>query len=325
MSLSGIFPGSTAQGLSRGVCRPPLSRTAPAGTVPPMSDPSVFPPTAPPPRPVAAGLYLVATPIGNLRDMTLRALDVLAAADLVLAEDTRVTAKLLSAYGLKAKLERCDDHASARAAEGAIERLRAGEVVALVSDAGTPMVNDPGFVVARAVIAAGLPVHPIPGPSSLLAALCIAGLPADRVLFAGFLPAKSGTRRAALEEVRTARQTLVFFESGPRLADSLADMAAVLGPRPAAVARELTKMYEECVRGSLAELAVDPRCQSPKGEIVIVVAPGEMEVASEADADAALAEAMTRLPPGEAAAEVSKALNLPRKPLYKRALEMQGR
>jgi 16S rRNA (cytidine1402-2'-O)-methyltransferase len=288
-------------------------------------DPSVFPPTAPPPRPVASGLYLVATPIGNLRDMTLRALDVLAAADLVLAEDTRVTGKLLSAYGLKARLERCDDHASARAAEGAIERLRAGEVVALVSDAGTPMVNDPGYVVARAVIAAGLPVHPVPGASSLLAALCIAGLPADRVLFAGFLPPKSGARRAALEEVRTARQTLVFFESGPRLADSLADMAAVLGPRPAAVARELTKLYEECVRGSLAELAVDPRCQGPKGEIVIVVAPGETEVASDADADAALAEAMTRLPPGEAAAEVSKALNLPRKPLYRRALELQGR
>ena len=198
-------------------------------------------------------------------------------------------------------------------------------MVALVSDAGTPLVSDPGFVVARAVIAAGLPVHPIPGASSLLAALCIAGLPADRVLFAGFLPAKSGARRTALEEVRTARQTLVFFESGPRLADSLADMADVLGPRPAAVARELTKLYEECVRGSLAELAGDPRCQSPKGEIVIVVAPGEMEVASGADADAALAEAMTRLPPGEAAAEVSKALNLPRKPLYKRALEMQGR
>lgn len=290
-----------------------------------MTEPSPFPPTAPPPRAVAPGLYLVATPIGNLRDMTLRALDVLAAADLVLAEDTRVTAKLLSAYGLKAKLERCDDHASERAAEGAIARLQAGEVVALVSDAGTPMVNDPGFVVARAVIAAGLPVHPVPGPSSLLAALCIAGLPADRVLFAGFLPPKSGARRAALEEVRTARQTLVFFESGPRLADSLADMAAVLGPRPAAVARELTKLYEECTRGSLSELAADPRCQGPKGEIVIVVGPGEMEVASEADADAALAEALTRLPPGEAAAEVSKALNLPRKPLYRRALELQGR
>lgn len=290
-----------------------------------MPDAPAFPPTVPPPRPIAPGLYLVATPIGNLRDVTLRALDVLAAADLILAEDTRVTAKLLSAYGLKARLERCDDHASARAAELALDRLGAGEVVALVSDAGTPMVSDPGFVVARAAIAAGLPVHPVPGASSLLAALCIAGLPADRVLFAGFLPPKSGARRTALEELRPGRQTLVFFESGPRLADSLADMAAVLGPRPAAVARELTKLYEECVRGTLPELAADPRCQAPRGEIVIVVGPGEAEVASEADADAALSEALTRLPPGEAAAEVSRALNLPRKPLYKRALELQGR
>ena len=290
-----------------------------------MSDAPLFPPTAPPARPVSPGLYLVATPIGNLRDMTLRALDVLAAADLVLAEDTRVTAKLLTAYGLKAKLERCDDHASARAAEIAVERLKAGEVVALVSDAGTPLVSDPGYVVARAAVAEGLPVHPVPGPSSLLAALCIAGLPADRILFAGFLPPKSGARRTALEELRTGRQTLVFFESGPRLRDSLTDMAQVLGPRPAAVARELTKLYEECVRGDLAELAADPRLDAPKGEIVVVVGPGEAEVASAADADAALAEALTRLPPGEAAAEVSKALNLPRKPLYKRALELKAR
>ncbi|MEN5228428.1 16S rRNA (cytidine(1402)-2'-O)-methyltransferase [Brevundimonas naejangsanensis] len=290
-----------------------------------MSDAPLFPPTAPPARPVSPGLYLVATPIGNLRDMTLRALDVLAAADLVLAEDTRVTAKLLTAYGLKAKLERCDDHASARAAEVAVERLKAGEVVALVSDAGTPLVSDPGYVVARAAVAEGLPVHPVPGPSSLLAALCIAGLPADRILFAGFLPPKSGARRTALEELRTGRQTLVFFESGPRLRDSLADMAQVLGPRPAAVARELTKLYEECVRGTLAELVVDPRLDAPKGEIVVVVGPGEAETASAADADAALSEALTRLPPGEAAAEVSKALNLPRKPLYKRALELKGR
>ena len=289
------------------------------------SDVSLFPPTAPPARSVAPGLYLVATPIGNLRDMTLRALDVLAAADLVLAEDTRVTAKLLTAYGLRAKLERCDDHASARAAEIAVERLKAGEVVALVSDAGTPLVSDPGYVVARAAIAEGLPVHPVPGPSSLLAALCVAGLPADRVLFAGFLPPKSAARRTALEELRPGRQTLVFFESGPRLADSLADMAQVLGDRPAAVTRELTKLYEEAVRGTLSELAADPRCQAPKGEIVVVVGPGEAETATDADIDAALAEALTRLPPGEAAAEVSKALNLPRKPLYKRALELQGR
>ncbi len=290
-----------------------------------MSDAPHFPPTAPPARSVAPGLYLVATPIGNLRDMTLRALDVLAAADLVLAEDTRVTAKLLGAYGLKARLERCDDHASARAAEIALEHLREGQVLALVSDAGTPLVSDPGYVVARAAIAEGLPVHPVPGPSSLLAALCLAGLPADRFTFVGFLPPRSGARRTQLEELRTSRQTLVFFESGPRLKDSLADMVQVLGPRPAAVTRELTKLYEEAVRGTLAELAADPRCDAPKGEIVIVVGPGEAEVASAEDADTALREALTRLPPGEAASEVSKALNLSRKPLYKRALELQGR
>lgn len=290
-----------------------------------MSAPSPFPPTAPPPRPVSAGLYLVSTPIGNLRDMTLRALDVLAAADLVLAEDTRVSAKLLSAYGLKAKLERCDDHVSAQVAERAVARIGEGGVVALVSDAGTPTVSDPGFVVARAVIAAGLPVHPIPGASSLLAALVLSGLPADRVLFAGFLPAKSAARQTMLAEVKSARQTLIFFESGPRLRASLVDMASVLGPRPAAVCRELTKLYETCVRGDLPTLAADLRLDGPKGEIVVVVGPGEAETASAADADAALTEALARLAPGEAASEVSRALDLPRKALYRRALKLQGR
>ncbi len=290
-----------------------------------MTEPSPFPPNAPPPRLVSPGLYLVATPIGNLRDMTLRGLDVLAAASLVLAEDTRVSAKLLNAYGLKARLERCDDHASARAAEGAIERIHQGEIVALISDAGTPLISDPGFVVARAVLEAGLPVHPIPGASSLLAALCIAGLPADRVLFAGFLPAKSAARRTTLSELKTARQTLVFFESGPRLSASLTDMAEVLGDRPAAVARELTKLHEDCIRGPLSVLAADPRNDAPKGEIVVVVGPGQTEVVSARDADLALAEALSRLPPGEAASEVSRALDLPRKALYRRALEMQGR
>lgn len=290
-----------------------------------MTEATLFPPTAPPPRRVSPGLYLVSTPIGNLRDMTLRALDVLAAADLVLAEDTRVTAKLLSAYGLKARLERCDDHASARAAEIAVERVAEGGVVALVSDAGTPVVSDPGFVVARAVIAAGLPVHPIPGASSLLAALVLSGLPADRVTFVGFLPPKSAGRIGALAELKAGGQTLVFFESGPRLRASLTDMAGVLGPRPAAVCRELTKLYETCVRGSLTELAADPALDAPKGEIVVVVGPGEAETASAADADAALTEALSRLAPGEAASEVSRALDLPRKALYRRALELQGR
>ena len=290
-----------------------------------MTERSPFPPAAPPPRPVSPGLYLVATPIGNLRDMTLRALDVLAAADLVLAEDTRVSAKLLQAFGLKAKLERCDDHASARAAEGAVQRIAEGQVVALVSDAGTPMVSDPGFVVARAVVEAGLPVHPIPGASSLLAALNLAALPSDRVLFAGFLPPKSAARKTMLAELKPGRQTLVLFESGPRLAASLADMAEVLGDRAAAVTRELTKLHEACVRGTLAELAVDPQCQAPKGEIVVVIGPGAVEAASEADADAALREALTRLPPGEAASEVSRAFDLNRKTLYRRALELKDK
>lgn len=290
-----------------------------------MIEPSPFPPTAPPRRAVSAGLYLVATPIGNLRDMTLRALDVLAAADLVLAEDTRVTGRLMTAYGLKAPLMRCDDHVSAQAAIKAVEAVREDQVVALVSDAGTPMVSDPGYVVAREMIAAGLPVHPIPGASSLLAALTVAGLPADQVLFCGFLPPKSGARKTRLQALTAPGQTLVFFESGPRLRASLGDMAEVLGDRPAAVAREITKLYETCIRGTLAELATDPALDGPRGEIVVVVGPGQAIAASLEDADTALTEAMTRLPPGEAASEVAQALGLQRKDLYRRALSLQGR
>lgn len=290
-----------------------------------MIEPAPFPPSAPPPRPVSPGLYVVATPIGNLRDITLRALDVLAAADLILAEDTRVTGKLMSAYGLKGRLERCDDHASDRAADHAVEAVREGRVVALVSDAGTPLVSDPGFVVARRLIEEGLPIHPIPGPSALLAALTVAGLPTDRVLFAGFAPAKSAARRSWLEGLKPTRATLVLYESGPRLAASLADMAQVLGPRPAAVARELTKLYEDCVRGPLDQLAADPRLDGPKGEIVVVVGPAAAEAATAEQADAALLEALSRTGVGEAASEVSQALDLPRKALYRRALELKGR
>lgn len=286
---------------------------------------SPFPPAAPPRRPVSPGLYLVSTPIGNLRDITLRALDVLAAADLVLAEDTRVSAKLLSAYGLKRPLRRADDHASEAAAEEAVRRVAEGQIVALISDAGTPLISDPGFVVARAMVEAGLPVHPIPGASSLTAALAVAGLPADRVLFAGFLPSKSAARRTALATLGAVHATLVLFESGPRLRDSLTDMADVLGDRPAAVARELTKLHEECVRAPLSALAVDPRLDAPKGEIVVVIGPGEAAAASDQDIDIALASALARLAPGEAAREVAQALGLRRKAVYARALELQGR
>jgi 16S rRNA (cytidine1402-2'-O)-methyltransferase len=273
--------------------------------------------------PLAPGLYLVATPIGNLRDITLRALDVLAGCDVLLAEDTRVTGKLLSAYGIRTRLERHDEHVAERAIPGILGRLEAGERVALVSDAGTPMVSDPGYRLAREAIAAGHPVIPIPGASAALAALTLAGLPTDRFLFAGFPPPKSAARRTFLEEFANIRATLIFYEGASRVADCLADMAAVLGPRPAAVCRELTKLYETCVRGSLTELAADPRFEAPKGEIVILVGPGVEKAASADDVEAALREALTRLPLGEATSEVAKAFGLSRKDLYRQALALK--
>lgn len=281
------------------------------------------PPPALSDAPLAPGLYLVATPIGNLRDITLRALDVLAGCDVLLAEDTRVTGKLLSAYGIRTRLERHDEHVAERAIPGILERLEAGERVALVSDAGTPMVSDPGYRLAKEAIAAGHPVIPIPGASAALAALTLAGLPTDRFLFAGFPPPKSAARRTFLEEFANIRATLIFYEGASRVADSLADMAAVFGPRPAAVCRELTKLYETCVRGSLGELAADPRFDAPKGEIVILVGPGVEKAASADDVDAALREALSRLPLGEAASEVAKAFGLSRKDLYRQALALK--
>ena len=275
--------------------------------------------------PLAPGLYVVATPIGNLRDITLRALDVLAAADLVLAEDTRVAGKLLAAYGLKARLERYDDHAAERSAPRALAALAEGKRVALISDAGTPLVSDPGYRLVREAAAAGLPVFPIPGPSALLAGLSAAGLPTDRFLFAGFPPPKSAARKTFLAELAPIRATLVFFEGGSRLAASLADMAAVLGDREAVVCRELTKLYETIVRGPLGALAGDPRFAAPKGELVILVGAGREIEASVADADTALADALTRLKPAEAASEVAKALGLPRRDLYRRAMEMRAK
>ncbi len=282
------------------------------------------PPPALSEAPLAPGLYLVATPIGNLRDITLRALDVLSAADLVMAEDTRVAGKLLHAFGLSKKLERYDEHSADRAGPKALALLAEGGRVALVSDAGTPLVSDPGYRLAREAIAAGLPVFPIPGASALLAGLTVAGLPTDRFLFAGFPPPKSAARRAFLEELAGLRATLVFFEGGSRVAASLADMAEVFGSREAAVARELTKLYETVTRGTLAELAADPRMVSPKGEFVILVGPGREEIATAADADNALKDALTRLRPAEAASEVARALGLPRRDLYRRAMELRA-
>ena len=283
-------------------------------------------PIYPPPKDqaLAPGLYIVATPIGNLRDITLRALDVLAQADLVLAEDTRVTGKLLNTYGLKKPLERYDEYAAERVRPKVLAALASGGRVALVSDAGTPLVSDPGYRLVGEALEAGAQVWPIPGASALLAALTVAGLPTDRFLFAGFPPPKSAARISFLSELAPLRSTLIFYEGGSRLADSLNDMAVVFGPRQASVSRELTKLYETTLRGTLAELAADPRLNKPKGEIVIVVGPGEMVASTEEDADTALSEALTRMGPSEAAAQVAKALGLERKVLYKRALALKG-
>jgi len=286
-----------------------------------------LPPVRPPPlddRPLEPGLYVVSTPIGNLRDITLRALDVLARADLVLAEDTRVAARLLGAFGLKAKVRRYDDHAGEAVRPGVLAALAQGARIALTTDAGAPMVSDPGYRLVREAIEQGSPVIPVPGASALLAGLTAAGLPTDRFLFAGFPPSKSAGRRAFFAELAPIRATLVIFEGASRLGDSLKDMAAVFGPRPAAVARELTKLHETTIRGSLDVLAADPRLQAPKGEVVVLVGQGEAPEASAADAEAALTDALARLSPADAASEVARALGLPRRDLYRRAVELKS-
>lgn len=269
------------------------------------------------------GLYLVATPIGNLRDITLRALDVLAGADVILCEDTRVGGKLLAAHGIKGRLERYDEHAAERVRPKALAALAGGGILALISDAGTPLISDPGYRLVKEAVAQGSAVFPVPGPSAALAALTVAGLPTDRFLFAGFPPSRSAGRRALFAELAPIRATLVFYEGGPRLAASLADMAAVFGAREAAVARELTKLHETVIRGSLADLAADPRLIAPKGEIVVVVGPSAEPAASADEADAALAEAVARVGPARAASEVAKALGLSRRELYARALALK--
>ena len=273
---------------------------------------------------LAPGLYLVATPIGNLRDITLRALDVLAGVDLVLAEDTRITGKLLSTYGISRPLERYDDHAGERVRPRVLAALARGGRIALCSDAGTPLVSDPGYRLVVEAVAEGRTVIPIPGASSVLAAVSAAGLPTDRFLFAGFPPPKSTARRAFFETLAPIRATLVLFEGASRLRASLGDMAAVFGPRQAVVARELTKLHETHHRGDLSQLAADPALARPKGELVVVIGPGEAVAASAADAEAALAEALARLGPAKAASEVAKALGLDRRTLYQRALAMKG-
>jgi 16S rRNA (cytidine1402-2'-O)-methyltransferase len=268
-------------------------------------------------------LYLVATPIGNLADITLRALDILESADLVACEDTRVTGKLLDRYGIRTKLFRYDDHAGEAERGALLQRLRHGESVALVSDAGTPLVSDPGYKLVRAAAREGIAVVPIPGPSAVLAALQASALPPDRFFFAGFLPPKPGARRRAIAELAAVPATLVVFEAAPRLAAALAALARALGPRPAAVARELTKLFEEVRRGSLVELAQHyGDSPAPKGEIAIVVGPPDESQAAEHDVDTALARALAVMSVRDAVDAVAEATGMARKEVYRRALAL---
>ena len=273
--------------------------------------------------PLAPGLYIVATPIGNLSDLSPRAADTLSRAAAIAVEDSRVTAKLLHRIGVRRPMIPYHDHSADRVRPELIARMH-GEAIALVSDAGTPLISDPGYKLVRDARAAGIDIVTIPGPSAAIAALTLSGLPTDRFLFIGFLPAKAGARATAIAEVAAVRATLVLYESGPRLSASLAALQAGLGDREAAVAREISKKFEETVTGTLGELAARYADAPPKGEIVIVVAPpGAPEPAREADVDAALQEALGRLSVSRAAAEVAETLGLPRRQVYERALALK--
>ena len=273
---------------------------------------------------LSGGLYPVATPIGNLRDITLRALEILAGADVIACEDTRVTRKLLEHYGISTPMLAYHEHNAAAMRPKLLAKLAAGESIALVSDAGTPLISDPGYKLVRAAQEAGHGVTAIPGASATLTALNVAGLPTDRFFFEGFLPPKAGQRRTRIAELARIPATLILFETGPRLAATLADLASELGSREAAICRELTKLHEEVRRGELGTLAANyAKMPDPRGEIVIVVAPplGE-ETPSAQQVDDLIRGALARVSMKDAVGEVAMATGLPRRDVYQRALEL---
>lgn len=277
-------------------------------------------------RPLEPALYLVATPIGNLADITLRALETIAAADLLACEDTRVTRVLLDRYGIRRRSTPYHEHNAEEAGPRLVEALTAGQSVALVSDAGTPLVSDPGYRLVERALEADIKVVPIPGPSSVLAALVASGLPSDTFLFAGFLPVKDGQRRSRLEELKAVPATLVFFESPRRLSDTLPAMAEVLGgDRHAAVARELTKTFEETRRGTLAELAAHyGDADAPKGEVVVCIGPPlAAEQTGGDDLDRLLLSLAGEMAASKAAAEAARMTGLKKPDLYRRLLELR--
>jgi 16S rRNA (cytidine1402-2'-O)-methyltransferase len=273
-------------------------------------------------------LHLVATPIGNLGDLSPRARAALGEADVVLCEDTRVTAKLLGLSGIQRPLLGYREHNAARVRPQVLERLRAGAAVVLVSDAGTPLVSDPGYKLVRDAIAAGIEVFAVPGPSAAIAALVVSGLPTDRFFVTGFLPTRRSQRRRAIAELASVPGTLVVFEAPRRLPETLGDLAAELGARPAAVARELTKRFEEVRRGTLLELAAHyAEAGAPRGEAAIVVGQGERarDGATPEELDELLGKALESQSPATASAAVAAATGRPRREIYRRALELKGR
>jgi 16S rRNA (cytidine1402-2'-O)-methyltransferase len=282
--------------------------------------------TETPHRPLPPGLYITATPIGNASDITLRALDVLRACDAIVAEDTRVTSRLLAIHGISRPFLIYNDHNAPTVRPKLLQRLREGARLALVSDAGTPLVSDPGHKLVTATLAEGIAVHPVPGPSAALAALTISGLPSERFLFVGFLPAKSGERRSALEALAPIPATLILFESAQRLAETLRDMAQVLGARDAAVTRELTKLHEEVRRGPLVELAAFyGEAGAPKGEITLVIGPPDAKIEENpARIDELLAQVLPFMPVRPAATLIADLTGASKRTVYNRAIALKG-
>jgi 16S rRNA (cytidine1402-2'-O)-methyltransferase len=275
------------------------------------------------PKP-AGGLYLVATPIGNLGDITLRALETLAGVDLIACEDTRITRRLTERYGITAPLTPYHEHNAAVARPKILGHLAQGASVALVSDAGTPLISDPGFKLVREVCAAGLPVVALPGPSSVLTALSVAALPTDRFFFEGFLPPKQTARRARLTELSQLDATLVLFESGNRVQETLADLAAIMGARDAAICREMTKMHEEISRSTLSELAQSAETLETRGEFVLVIGPKPegTQAMSADEVDDLLRDLLSRGSVKDAVAHAVEVSGKPRREIYARALEL---
>jgi 16S rRNA (cytidine1402-2'-O)-methyltransferase len=278
-------------------------------------------------EPLAPALYLVPTPIGNLKDVTLRALEVLAAADVIYCEDTRVTAKLLERYGIRNSLKPCHDHNESRAAAGILAAVTAGKAIALASDAGTPLLSDPGFAVVREAIAHGVRIEALPGASALLPGLQLSALPSDAFTFLGFLPQKKSERRKLLESVKERRETLIAYESPHRIVEALEDTAAVMGSRPLSVSREISKLHEETLRGPSVAIASELSHRATvKGEFVLVIGGAtELPQASDEQIDAAITLALKDHSASKAAGLVAKQLNVARDDIYARILKRQGK